>query len=178
MADLSSSIPAELTAGDSASWLRTIPDYPASAGWALAYTLVSASAVFTIAATADGDSFAVSVGASASAAWAAGSYRVQETVTRDDERHTVATTTLRVLPDLAAASSGVDTRTHAQKVLDSLNAWLESKAPVAGAMELNGRKISWYPLPDLLKLRDRYRAEVAAEQRAGTSRGARILAVL
>src|SRR6185312_2016653 len=57
---------------------------------------------------------------------------------------------------VAAATGPVDTRSHAQKVLDAINAWLESKAPVAGSFEISGRKISYYPLADLLKLQSRY----------------------
>jgi hypothetical protein len=64
-------------------------------------------------------------------------------------------------------------------MLDAINAWMESKAPVAGSMEINGRKIAYFPLPDLLKLRDRYRAEVAREETgAGKTVGTRILTVL
>jgi hypothetical protein len=172
------SIPAEITAGDTATWRRVLDDYPASAGWVLAYTLVSSTKAFTVTAVADGDAFIATAAASVTASWDADTYRVAEYVSKDAERYTLGTTTLRVLPNLAVATSGLDTRTHAQKVLDSLNAWLESKAPVAGAMEINGRKISWYPLPDLIKLRDRYRAEAATEQRATGGFGSRILAVL
>ena len=178
MADENSCIPAEITAGDTATWRRTLALYPASAGWVLAYKLVSRSAAFTVTATADGDNFVAAVPATDTATWAAGQYQVQEYVTLGTERHTIGVTALRVLPDLAVATTGMDNRSHAQKVLDSLEAWLESKAPVAGAMEINGRKISWYPLADLLKLRDRYRAEVAAEQRSVRPFGARILVQL
>ena len=177
-ATIPSCIPAEVTAGDSVSWRRAGGDYPASDGWQLSYTLVSATKAYTVNAAADGDDYLVTVDASTSTSWDADLYRVQAYVTKDAERHTVGTSLLRVQPNLAAATGGLDTRTHAQKVLDAINTWLESKAPVAGAMELDGRKVSWYPLPDLLKLRDRYRAEVAAEQRKGSGRGARILAVL
>jgi hypothetical protein len=174
------SIPAEITAGDTVSWQQAGGDYPASAGWALAYTLVSSTKVLQVSATADGDDYAVTVDAATTAAWDAGSYRVQAYVTKGTDRHTIGTGLVRVLPNLAAATGGLDTRTHAQKVLDAINGWLESQAPVYGAMEINGRKISYYPLADLLKLRDRYQLAVNTEQRlaGGGLGGNRILAVL
>ncbi|MEO7066263.1 MAG: hypothetical protein ABI114_05115 [Rhodanobacter sp.] len=175
-------IPTEVTAGDTISWRRIGGDYPASAGWVLAYTLLSAAAVFNATATPDGDDFLIDVPAATSAAWAAGSYRVQEYVTSSDgtQRFTLATYALQVLPNAAAATAGMDTRTHAQIVLDSINAYLETKAPVYASMEINGRKLGYYTLADLLKLRDRYAMMVLTEQRiaSGKTGGNRILAVL
>lgn len=158
------STPAEITAGDTVTWRRPGVDYPPVDGWSLACTLVGTGKVYRLTAEVSGDDFAFTAAASITAAWDAGVYRVQVYATKDDARHTLEASTLRVLPDLAAAGAGMDTRTHAQKVLDNINGWLETEAPVYGAMELNGRKISYYPLPDLLLLRDRYQRDVRAEQ--------------
>jgi|SRR6185437_6203202 len=175
-------IPSEITAGDTVSWARTGGDYPASAGWVLAYTLLSATAVFNITADANGDDYLIDVPLATSATWGAGAYRVQEYVTSADgtQRYTLGTYTLQVLPNAAAATVGMDTRSHAQIVLDNIKAYLETKAPVYASMEINGRKLGYYPLVDLLKLRDRYAMMVATEQRLASGRtgGNRILAVL
>lgn len=166
-------VPDRIVAGDSAAWTRSLTDYPASGGWSLKYTLVGPTSVYTIDATADGDDFAVSVAANASAEWVPGSYSLQEYVSNAaGERHTIGITRFAVAANLAATSAGgADTRSHAQKVLDSINAWLESRAPVAGSVQVNGRNISWYPIADLLVLRDRYRREVALEADGGLRRG-------
>lgn len=163
-ADVPSAPPSEVRAGDTVQWRRTLADYPASEGWALKYVLVSATAAYNATASADGDDYLLTVDAAATAAWAAGRYALTEYVVKDAQRFTLATTQLQVLPDLAAATGGLDTRTHARKVLDAIEAWMESRAPVAGMLEIAGRRIQHYPLADLLALRDRYRAEVARER--------------
>lgn len=181
MADIPPSIiPAQITAGDTAVWSRSGGNYRASDGWTLSYAFVGIASVYSAHADADGDDYLVTIAATATLGWQPGAYTVQEYVTKGDERHTLSTARLQVLPNLAAATAGMDTRSHAQKVLDAINAWLETKAPVYGAMEINGRKISYYPVADLLKLRDRFRREVLTEQRLASGRlgGNRVLAVL
>jgi hypothetical protein len=71
---------------------------------------------------------------------------------------------VRVLPNLAAATAGADLRTHAEKVLAGIEAYLEGKASSgwAASLEIAGRKLSEYALAELLKLRDTYRAEVSS----------------
>jgi hypothetical protein len=172
MAEIADKVPTELRAGDTVKWRRTLDCYPAGAGWVVAYRLVGPTAAYTITAAADGDVHAVTIAAATSAAYAPGLYKLHETVSNDDERFTLGVTALRVLPDLAAGSAA-DTRSHARKVLDAIEAWLESKAPTAAAFEVAGRKLQNYPLTELLALRDRYRLEVAREERGG--RGVRIL---
>ena len=162
-ADIPSAPPTEIRAGDTVQWRRTLPDYLAGDGWSLRYALVSASAAYNATAASDGDDHLLTVAATTTAGWAPGRYALTEYVVKGAERFTLATTQLQVLPDLAAASSGLDTRTHARKVLDAIEAGLESKAPVAGMLEIAGRRIQHYPLGDLLALRDRYRAEVRRE---------------
>ena len=95
------------------------------AGWALQYTLVSTTAAYSIIATASGDDYAITVPASTTTAWAAGRYALTEYVTDGTERYTLATSTVMIAANLAAASAGIDNRTHARKVLDSIEAWLE-----------------------------------------------------
>jgi hypothetical protein len=169
--------PAELRAGDTAKWTRSLADYPATAGWTLSYTAVGATAAYSFSAAASGDDHAVTVAAATTATYTPGTYQLTEHASLAGERYTLATTTLRVLPDLAAVGAGgADVRSHARKVLDLIEAWLETKAPVAASYEIAGKKLAQYPLPELLALRDKYRAEVRAEDRAAAGFGpARIL---
>jgi hypothetical protein len=115
----------------------------------------------------------VTIDASTSAAYVAGTYRVQEYVEKGGERYTLSAVMLQVLPDLSTATTGL--RTHARKVLDAIEAWLEAKAPTAGAVEIAGRKVQNYPITDLLALRDRYRAEVRREEAAASGGSGRVL---
>jgi hypothetical protein len=175
MTDLSADIPAELRAGDTAKWQRSFSDYPASAGWVLAYTIAGTGGVFTASATANGDAFEVTISAATTDAWPAGRYQITEYVSKDGERFTLNTQPLRVLANLVGASPG-DTRSHAQKMLDAIEAWLESKAPTAASVEIAGRKISNYPLADLLALRSKYKFEVSQETGLATGkRGSKLL---
>jgi hypothetical protein len=177
MAETASRIPTELRAGDTARWRRSLASYPASAGWVLAYQLVASDGVRSLTAAASGDEHLIEVTAADTAAWSPGVYTVQEYVTRSGERFTTGTFRLRVLPNLAANTAGADLRTHARKVLDAIEGWLESKAPVTGAFEIAGRKVENYPLPELLALRDKYRVEVAREEAAAGGRIGRKLMV-
>lgn len=181
MSVTSSQLPSEIRAGDTLRWRRSLSDYPASAGWQLRYTLISATAVHSFASTGDGDAHWVVVAASTTANWEAGIYRLVEAATLGTERYTLGERTVRVLPDLASAVSGVDTRTHAEKVLAAIESYLEGKAGTgwAASLEVAGRKLSEYPLSDLLRLRDLYRAEVSRDrQQAAGAPPARVLARL
>lgn len=175
MTQTSADIPAELRAGDTAKWQRSFPDYPASAGWALSYTIAGSGGVFSASATADGDGFAITIAATTTATYAAGRYQITEYVSKAGERYTLNTRPLRILPNLVG-SAAADTRSHARKMLDSIEAWLESKAPTAASVEIAGRKISNYPLNELLALRSKYQFEVNQESQAITGkRGSKLL---
>lgn len=176
MTDLPTAIPVQLRAGDTIRWRRSLPDYQATAGWVLAYTLITASSVHAIATTADGDDHVAEALAASTGAWPAGAAQMVEYATNGAERVTISSLPVRVLPNLAAAVAGTDLRSHARKVLDAIEAWLESRAPVAGTLEIAGRRIQHYSLEELLALRDRYRAEVAREDAAAAgNRPSRLL---
>lgn len=179
-ASVPTSIPSTITAGDTARWQRNAPDYPASAGWAITYWLVSPTLQLTFTSTADGDDHLIVVPAATTDDWVAGWYDFQEVVSKDGERFTLATGRIRVLPNFAAATSGRDARSHARKVLDALEAWLENRANWAAEFTVDGRDIRHIPVTELLVLRDRYRADVRREEMAanvaqGRPAGNRIL---
>lgn len=168
--------PSSLRAGDSAHWTRSFADYPASAGWALAYTLVGTSGLHSFSATTSGDAFAVDITASTTAAWVAGRYTLVEYLTKGTDRVTVGAATLLLLADLAAVPSATDTRSHAAKVLDKINAWLETGNVISGEFQIADRRIRQYGIAELLALRDRYAAIVASED-AGKSGAVRRMLV-
>ena len=79
--------------------------------------------------------------------------------------------TLEILADVSAAGAGFDPRTHAQKVLESIEAVLEGRATKdQQSYKINNRELVRTDIADLLKLRETYRAEVAREAAGGRSR--------
>lgn len=177
MADPVPFVPVELSAGDTATWTRIVPDRSPADGWAIGYSVVNATAAYSFGGTASGDGFLISVPAATTAAWAPGNYRLTEYVTKGAERYTLGTTPLRVLANLAGAVAGIDARSHARKVLDAIQTWLETRAPIAGTVRLGDREVQNYPIAELLALRDRYRREVANEEAlaSGSVMGSRLL---
>ena len=159
--------PASLTAGDTARWLKCLPDYLPVDGWQLVYTLLNAAGKITFNAVALGADHLVSVAALTTAGWAAGDYAWRAQVVRADEAYTVASGTCTVRPAFSAAT--LDARSHARKTLANIEAYLENPGNLTSSMyEIAGRKLQRFGIPELLTLRDRYRAEVAREDAAAS----------
>lgn len=156
--------PASLNAGNTAKWLKTLPDYPAGEGWALAYVLVNGSNRLTFSASAQGDEHLVQVAANTTATWAAGAYDWRATVTRQGEVYTVGEGRITIEPGFGAA---IDARSHARRTLQAIEDTLEGRATSATAeYQIAGRQLKYIPIPELLTLRDRYRQEVRDEDAA------------
>lgn len=159
----------EFTAGDTCNWRASFAGYSPADGWALQYVFVLGDQRQTVSAAADGDEFVVALGVVASAAFVAGIWRWQAILTRGDgataERQTAGVGTVRVAPDFSATGySGVS---HVKRALDAIEAALERKATDDQLKyEIAGRSIERYSVPDLLKWRDKYRAEYKNEQQA------------
>lgn len=160
--------PTEINAGDTATWSRTLADHPASAGWALSYVLINATAKISISSTAGGDDHLVLVAASATAGWTAGVYDWRARVTKSGEVYTVGQGRITVLPSLSASTA--DLRSHARKTLDAIESVIEGRASQdVLEYQIAGRSLKRIPVADLLVLRDRYRSEVAREDAANNA---------
>jgi hypothetical protein len=164
--------PLAVVAGDTLKWTRSLADYPASAGWVLAYKLVNASAVISVSSSADGDNHAVSVAAATTAAWVAGEYRWTAYVTKSAERYTVGDGSITVKPNLASAIA-TDTRTQAQKAIDDLLAAMATYTATNGhvqSYQIAGRQMTYRSMADIekaLRFWKKQRAdEVTAERLA------------
>ena len=165
MADIPTLEPTTANAGDTWRWTRTLADYPASAGWALSYTLINGTTKITINASASGDAHAVTVSAATTAGYTAGTYDWRARVTKAGEVYTVGEGRLTVRN--AYAGSTFDARSHARKTLEAIEAVIEGRAS-SSTLEYSiaGRSLKHIPAADLLALRDRYRAEVKREDAA------------
>lgn len=165
MADIPTIEPTTANAGDTWRWTRTLADYPASAGWALSYTLINAAAKITINASASGDDHAVTVSAATTAGYAAGSYDWRARVSRAGEVYTVGEG--RITVRNAFGGSTFDARSHARKTLEAIEAVIEGRASSEVSYYMIGNRQLRYMTPaELLTLRDKYRAEVAREDAA------------
>lgn len=157
--------PASLNAGDTAKWLKTLPDYPADDGWALAYKLVNTAGAVEFAATASGSAHLVNIGAATTAAWAPGTYDWRAMASKDGEFYTVAAGRITIAPVFGSAA--LDARSQPRRMLENVEAMLEGRASTAvRSYEIAGRKLENYAIPDLLTLRDRLRQDVAREDAA------------
>jgi hypothetical protein len=127
---------------------------------------LNAAYKFTIDSTASGADHAFNIAASTTANYVAGEYAWQQYATKGSERYTIAQGNIKVLANFAGLAGNLDTRSHVKKTLDALEAWLEGKNPAVAEYEIAGRRMKYIPIPDLLKLRDRYRMEYFSEQAA------------
>ncbi len=169
MPDIPTAVPALVNAGDTIRWTRSLSDYPASAGWTIAYTLINAAGKIEIAGSASGDDFAVTVAAATSAGWTAGTYDWREQVSKAGEVYTTGSGRITVAPSFASNAT-LDSRSAARRALEAIEAVLEGRASSAVAeYEIAGRRLKYIPVADLLVLRDRYRAEVASEDAAANA---------
>lgn len=167
--DTSNPEPISINPGDTVKWARSLASYPASAGWALSYELLNAMHRYEIPAIADGDAFRVVVSAQTSQSFAPGSYDWRARVTNSDEVYTVANGRMTVAPSFGAAG---DTRSHARRTLDVIQAVLEGRATSATTeYEINGRRLKYIPLNELHAMRSKYQREVAAEEGKTGPRG-------
>lgn len=158
--------PTELRAGLTWQWRREdLTDYPAPT-WVLKYWFKrtgAAGAQFSITAAADGTAHAVDQAATVSQTYVAGSYTWAAIATSGADAVEVAKGRTEILPryDTTAA---VDDRSHARKVLESIEAVLERRATRDQEEYVIGsRSLKRTPMADLLKLRDSYAQAVAAE---------------
>lgn len=156
--------PAILRAGDTWRWKRAdLTSFNPASGWTLSYVLINSAGKIEFSATADGVDFLVDEAAADTASHAAGVYSWFAYVSNDPDRFEVGTGTVEVRPDLAAAAV-LDTRSHARKVLEAIEAVLERRATKdQEEYSIEGRSLKRTPIADLVKLRDRYRAEVDSE---------------
>lgn len=156
--------PSRIVAGETAKWLTQLPDYPASAGWVLTTTLVSAAQRYVISSTASGDDHLSVAAAATTAAYVAGDYALRSQVALAGEVFTVREGAVTVAPSYGAA---VDARSNARRALDAIEAVLQGRAASAVAdYTINGRSVRYTPVAELLVLRDRYRMDVMREDAA------------
>jgi hypothetical protein len=168
--------PSVLVAGDRWAWKRTDlgSDY-APTSYSLKYAARlegTGTTEIEINATGSGTDYLVEVSKTTTGAYAPGRYRWQAYITRasDSERVMVDSGMFEVKPNRDSATA--DPRSHARKVLDAIEAVIEQRATRDQmSYMINGRQLSRMKIDDLMMFRDKYRAEVLAEERAESGKG-------
>ena len=160
----------KITLGDTLNFATTITDYPASEGWTLYYRLVPAtgSAILLTAAVDDdnADGYRVQASAATTAAWTAGEYSWASWVELSGQSYSLSTGRCTLLPDPRTAAAGLDVRSDAEVALANVRATIQGRATSAVLeYEIAGRRLRYIPIPELIALESRLKAEVASEQR-------------
>ena len=158
--------PLQARAGLTWQWRREdLADYPAPT-WTLIYWFKKTGATqanFSITATADGAYFAVTVSASTTDAYTAGTYTWAAIVTAGSESFEVDHGALELLPKYSAVAN-LDDRSHARKTLDAINAVIEGRATLdQQEYAIGNRSLKRMPIADLLMFKSRYEMYVASE---------------
>lgn len=161
--------PGTLRAGDTLTFLISEPDYPASDGWALSYVLINSAGKITFSTSASGDDHAATVAAATTAAWAAGTYTWTAAAVLGSQRYTLRQGQIDILPDPTSVAA-YDTRSHARRTLDAIEAWIEGHDPAVASYRIGDRQMQYIPIGELLTLRSRYQREVRGQEAAAACR--------
>jgi hypothetical protein len=155
--------------GDMLDFTTSVNGYPATDGWTLKYRViprvvgVGLPILLTAATASDGMSYRVQVAPSTTAGYTAADYTWEAWVEKTGARVTIDDGLVTVKGDPSTLTS-LDGRSHARKVLDAIEALIETKG-TADVLEysIGGRSIKKMTTTELLPWRDRYRWEVADE---------------
>lgn len=153
--------PPAFTAGETLKWSQLFADYSAAAGWSCTY-LFDGPAQFTIAASADGAAFAVTVAYGTTAAYTPGEYAWTARVEKSGERYIAAVGTLRVLPN--PASGTVSALYTAWQT--ALQAFRDLTANKMQSGTINGKTFTARNLAEMRAAVDRLEADYRREKRA------------
>jgi hypothetical protein len=122
--------PQKIAAGDTINFVRAFSNYPASKGWSLKYEMRGGAQAIEFTSTAQGDSHAVTVASSVTALWLPKLYVLDGYAENSGtgERQRVYSNAIEIAPNLEAAAPDLDVRTHAQKMLELIEAVQIGKA--------------------------------------------------
>ncbi|MFY0309641.1 hypothetical protein ACFMBG_07060 [Leisingera sp. D0M16] len=158
-------IPKEIGAGLTFRAVVALPNLPAPE-WSLTLHL-RGNSVVDLASSAEGVDHLFEAAAAVTAAWQPGRYAYEIRATDGSYVRRVERGELIIAPDLSAQGENFDSRDHVQKVLDAIEAVIENRATIdQQSYQINNRSLQRTPLSELLQLRARYRAELAAKKNA------------
>lgn len=166
-APIPSTEPAAAVSGDTISWLKSVPDYLPTDGWALTYALryEAGGGSLNLTGAASGNDYSLTISAASSNLMKAGMWLWDAYVTLSGVRHTIGSGSLDLKPNLAKIDSSPDLRSSAKRAFDNAMAAWES-VKLGQTVMLNGRTYTQHNLDALTRYVDRCRADYAAERTA------------
>jgi hypothetical protein len=175
MADTPTTEPTEIRVGDTVAWKKSLSDYPATT-YTLSYYLVKSGTRITFDASASGTDHAVSVAATTTVGWTAGTYHWESFAHDGNDRYFVEAGIIELLPDFETATSGYDDRSHAKKMVDLIESLMEGKAAAdVESYSIAGRSLTKMSITELTEWLAHYRAEYRKELRqAGSGRNTKV----
>lgn len=159
-----------VTAGDTLEFSATFAGYPATDGWTLQYRLTARAAggdVIEFTATADGESYAVSVAPTVTADWTAGEYGYVAWVEKSGARTVVDSGQCTILPDPINVEPGTDTRSQAERAVADLKAAYATFVATQGKVaeyEIAGRRMKFASAADIAQRLSFWNGELSSEQ--------------
>ena len=166
MADIPTTEPSQIRAGTTVKWDRNdlSADYPADT-WTLNYYLINSAGKITITASANGLYFRIAETAATSADYTVGKYEWIAEVNEGTNYHVADRGTIEILTDYSVAET-FDSRSDAQYVYEAITAVIKGRASQdQESYSIAGRALSKTPIPDLLLLRDKFKAEWETEKK-------------
>lgn len=158
-------IPNKFTAGESLNLCINLTAYPAP-DWSLSLYLRGPAAI-DLTSTADNNLHKFTISAETTSSWQASSYWYELRATDDETVTVIEEGSLIIKPDLSDISAPYDGRHHVEKVLDAIEAVIESRATKdQERYRINNRELQRTPLGELIALRSKYRAELLQIKRA------------
>lgn len=121
-ASIATTEPASIRAGDTALWTKALSDYSAADGYILTYYIVGPVNLSKAATTSGTTDFAVTLTATDTATLTPGDYAITGQVSLAGAVFTVYSARLTVLPNLASAAAGSETRSYWRKLRDDIQA--------------------------------------------------------
>lgn len=150
-----------LQAGLTLAWSVSVPELQANDRLLM---LLRGPGVIDLTAALSGTTASFTVAAAATAKWPPGLYQYNLVRESGADRFLVGSGAVTVEPDFAALPEGHDPRTHAQRMLDSINKVLEGRVlSDHERYSIEGRAIDRIPIMELHKLRRIYKHKVARE---------------
>lgn len=144
-------------------------DFPAP-DWTVVAILRGPSAIDLEAVGIDGCHIFQETGAT-TANWLGGTYSVVIRAQKGGDVYQLEAGRADIVADIAALGADHDARSHAEKVLEAIEAVLEKRASQdQQSYTINGRSLSRTPLNELMDLRKTYRAEVRAQKSGGRTK--------
>ena len=168
-AEIPTSEPLEIVAGDTVKWTKSLPDYSATE-WTLRYRIIGAGVDHEATVTVVGSGWSVEFAASLMTAIVADlTCRLVGWVEAASEKWTIYDDYVRVLPNLRTATAA-NLKTTEVATLEVIEAAISGRLTAdMESYQIDGKSVTKIPVLQLMQLRGTYRALVWRQQNPGKS---------